>query len=254
MRTTLIRSLSLSILLALVLSACAPAATTPVAPTAEPVSAAPTTAPATNALATVEPATTAPTEPAATAAPTAAAPRGDLSNVARTLRLPDLKGRAIKAVTENAYTPLNYVDAATGEAMGWEYDATNEICRRLNCKVEWDVLSWDAMIPAVKDGQFDVGMDGITINDERKQQVDFSDPYMVSQQFMLVRANEDRFTTATEFGANGDLLIGSQAGTTNFYTAVYSVLDGTSRTRASSCSRRSAQRCRRCWRATSTLC
>jgi ABC-type amino acid transport substrate-binding protein len=169
-------------------------------------------------------------------------------------QLPDLEGRAVNAVTENAYTPLNFIDPVTGEAVGWEYDATNEICRRLNCKVEWDVVSWDAMIQAVKDGQFDVGMDGITINDERKQQVDFSDPYMVSQQFMLVRANEDRFTTATEFAANDDLLIGSQAGTTNFYTAVYSVLDGTSRTRASSCSRRSAQRCRRCWRATSTLC
>jgi polar amino acid transport system substrate-binding protein len=82
------------------------------------------------------------------------------------------------------------------------------------------------MIPAVKDGQFDVGMDGITINDERKQQVDFSDPYMTSQQFMLVRADEDRFRDAAEFGANAELLIGSQAGTTNFYTAVYEVLDG----------------------------
>jgi polar amino acid transport system substrate-binding protein len=69
-------------------------------------------------------------------------------------------------------------------------------------------------------------MDGITITDERKQQVDFSDPYMTSQQFMLVRADEDRFATAEEFAANPDLLIGSQSGTTNFYTAVYEVLDG----------------------------
>ena len=37
------------------------------------------------------------------------------------------------------------------------------------------------MIAAVQEGQFDVGMDGITINDERKQQVDFSDPYLTSQ-------------------------------------------------------------------------
>ena len=72
------------------------------------------------------------------------------------------------AVTENAYTPLNFVDPATGKAVGWEYDAVNEICRRLNCTVDWQVTSWDAMIPAVQDGQFDVGMDGITINDERK--------------------------------------------------------------------------------------
>ncbi len=130
------------------------------------------------------------------------------------------------AVTENAYTPLNFVDPATGKAVGWEYDAVNEICRRLNCQVDWQITAWDAMIPAVKEGQFDVGMDGITITDERKQEVDFSDPYMTSQQFMLVRADEDRFSTAEEFGANPDLLIGSQAGTTNFYTAVYDVLDG----------------------------
>ena len=59
-----------------------------------------------------------------------------------------------------------------------------------------------------------------------RQQVDFSDPYMVSQQFMLVRADEDRFSTPEEFAADPDLLIGSQTGTTNFYVAVYDVLDG----------------------------
>jgi polar amino acid transport system substrate-binding protein len=129
-------------------------------------------------------------------------------------------------VTGNDYTPLNFVDPATGEAVGWEYDAVNEICRRLNCAVDWQVTSWDTMIAAVQEGQFDVGMDGITITDERKQQVDFSDPYMVSQQFMLVRADEDRFTDAKTFGANSELLVGAQAGTTNFYVAVYNVLDG----------------------------
>lgn len=140
--------------------------------------------------------------------------------------LPDLKGRTIVAVTENAYTPLNFADPKTGQGIGWEYDAFNEIAKRLNAKVDWKLASWDTMIQAVRDGQFDVGMDGITINDERKKQVDFSDPYMVSQQFMLVRANEDRFTDAKSFAANPDLLVGAQAGTTNFYVAVYNVLDG----------------------------
>ena len=56
--------------------------------------------------------------------------------------------------------------------------------------------------------------------------MDFSDPYMVSQQFMLVRKDETRFKSAAEFAANPKLLIGSQAGTTNFYVAVYNVLDG----------------------------
>ena len=140
--------------------------------------------------------------------------------------LPDLKGKTITAVTENAYTPLNFVDPKTGQGIGWEYDAVNEIAKRLNAKVDWKLSSWDTMISAVRNGQFDVGMDGITINDKRKKQVDFSNPYMVSQQFMLVRADENRFKTPQEFKANGKLLVGAQPGTTNFYVAVYNVLDG----------------------------
>lgn len=140
--------------------------------------------------------------------------------------LPDLKGRTIVAVTENAYVPLNFADPKTGEGIGWEYDAFNEIAKRLNAKVEWKLTSWDAMIQAVRDGQFDVGMDGITINDERKAQVDFSDPYMVSEQLMLVRADETRFTDGPSFAALKDGLVGAQPGTTNFYVAIYNVLDG----------------------------
>lgn len=140
--------------------------------------------------------------------------------------LPDLQGRAIKAVTENAYVPLNFVDPKTGEAVGFEYDLFNEIGKRLNAKVEWNLSSWDVMIQSVKDGQFDVGMDGITINPERAEQIDFSDSYLTSQQFMLVRADESRFADAKSFAADKDLLVGAQAGTTNFYVAVYSVLDG----------------------------
>jgi polar amino acid transport system substrate-binding protein len=145
---------------------------------------------------------------------------------AGTAGLPDLKGRTVVAVTENAYTPLNFVDPKTGKAVGWEYDAVEEIAKRINAKIDWKTSSWDTMIQAVRDGQFDVGMDGITINDERKAQVDFSVPYMTSQQFMLVRADESRFTDEKTFAANPKLLVGAQAGTTNFYVAVYNVLDG----------------------------
>ena len=140
--------------------------------------------------------------------------------------LPDLGGRTVVAVTGNDYVPLNFVDPGTGESVGWEYDAVNEICRRLNCSVDWQVTAWDTMIQAVRDGQFDVGMDGITITEERAERVDFSIAYLTSQMFMLVRAGESRFTTPDQVAADADLLIGSQAGTTNFSVAVYEILDG----------------------------
>jgi polar amino acid transport system substrate-binding protein len=140
--------------------------------------------------------------------------------------LPDLKGRKIVAVTENAYYPLNFTDPKSGKGIGWEYDAVNEIAKRLNAKVEWQTTSWDSMIQAVQGGQFDIGMDGISITDERKKQIDYSDPYMVSEQFMLVRGNEKRFADAKSFAADEKLLVGAQSGTTNFYVAVSDLLGG----------------------------
>lgn len=139
--------------------------------------------------------------------------------------LPDLGGKDITIVTENAYPPLQFLDKG-GQAIGWEYDMVAELAKRLNVKVTYATISWDAMIPAVSEGQFDAGMTGITITDERKATVDFSDPYMRSESIMMVRGDEARFTDAASFAAGAELLIGAQPGTTPFYTAVYSVLDG----------------------------
>lgn len=140
--------------------------------------------------------------------------------------LPDLGGKTLVVVTENAYPPLQFVDPKTGEQIGWEYDAMAEIGKRLNAKIEYQNISWDAMIQSVSDGQYNMGMTGITIKDDRKEKVDFSDSYMTSQMLMLVRSDETRFTDAASFAALEDGLVGTQAGTTPFYTAVYEVLDG----------------------------
>ncbi|MFN3293249.1 MAG: transporter substrate-binding domain-containing protein [Gemmobacter sp.] len=139
--------------------------------------------------------------------------------------LPDLGGREIVVVTENAYPPLQFLDK-DGKAVGWEYDAMAEIARRLNATVTYQNISWDAMIPAVSEGQFDIGMTGITIRDDRKDKVDFSDAYMRSEMVMLVRGDETRFADAASFAANPDLLMAAQPGTTPFYVGVYEVLDG----------------------------
>jgi polar amino acid transport system substrate-binding protein len=140
--------------------------------------------------------------------------------------LPDLKGRKVTVVTENAYPPLQFIDPKSGKQIGWEYDAMNEIAKRLNMTVEYQNTSWDAMIEAVSGAQYDVGMTGITIKEERKAKVDFSDAYMRSEMFMLVRGDESRFTDAATFAAFKDGLFGAQVGTTPFYVAVYNVLDG----------------------------
>jgi polar amino acid transport system substrate-binding protein len=142
-----------------------------------------------------------------------------VSSAVAATALPDLKGRTIQAVTENAYTPLNFADPKTGQGIGWEYDAVNEIGKRLNAKIVWNTMAWDPMIQAVHDGQYDIGMDGISITDDRKKQVDFSDPYMDNKEYMLVRKDEKRITQPGDLVTNTDLLVGAQSGTSGFYAS-----------------------------------
>ncbi|MEL6679022.1 MAG: transporter substrate-binding domain-containing protein [Pseudomonadota bacterium] len=148
------------------------------------------------------------------------------SLTAQSLPVDSLKGRTVVVVTENAYPPLQFIDPSSGNAIGWEYDALEEIAARTGMSYEIQNTSWDAMIPAVSEGQYDMGMTGITIREDRAEVVDFSAPYMRSEMFMLVRADEDRFDDAESFAGLEDGLVGAQAGTTPFYVAVYDVLDG----------------------------
>lgn len=159
----------------------------------------------------------------ATAAAIAAAA---FTTVAAAADLPDLGGQEITVVTENAYPPLQFVEPSSGNAIGWEYDAMAEIATRLNATITYENISWDAMIPAVSEGQFDLGMTGITIREDRAEIVDFSDAYMRSEMVMMVRGDEERFTDAASFAADADLLMAAQPGTTPFYVGVYDVLDG----------------------------
>ncbi|MEM7344203.1 MAG: transporter substrate-binding domain-containing protein, partial [Chloroflexota bacterium] len=133
--------------------------------------------------------------------------------------LPDLGGHTVTVAVENAYLPFNYIDLATGEAAGWDYEAIDEICNRLNCVPEYVETRWDGMIIAVSEGQFDMAADGITITEERAQIVDFSEGYINIEQRLLVQLGEDRFASTDDFVANEALIIGTQLGTTNYDTA-----------------------------------
>src|SRR6202035_738887 len=80
---------------------------------------------------------------------------------------------------EGAYEPWNLTDSS-GKIVGFEVDLANDLCKRagLECKVI--AQDWDGMIPGLKAGQFDVIMDGMSITDERKKEIDFSKPYAAS--------------------------------------------------------------------------
>ena len=125
----------------------------------------------------------------------------------------------VRIAVENAYLPFNYLDPDTGEPTGWDYEVWDEICRRLGCTPEYIETSWDGMIQAVADGQFDAAADGITITEERDEIVDFSVGYIALEQKLLVRADEDRISSIEDIVADESLNFGTQTGTTNYEVA-----------------------------------
>ena len=135
-----------------------------------------------------------------------------------TAMLPDLGGRLVTVAVENAYIPFNFIDDETGEPDGWDYDALAEICARLNCVPEYIEQSWEGMIVAVSNGEYDLAAGGITVTDERKEIVAFSDGYIDVAQRMMVQLDEDRFASVADFVA-GEYRIGVQVATTNYKAA-----------------------------------
>lgn len=129
-----------------------------------------------------------------------------------------LEGRIVTVGVENLYPPFNFIDDATGEGAGFDYDIWREICDRLDCTAEFAEAGWPAVIEETGQGVYDTAADGISITEERKAIVAYSDSYMSTIQKFMVRADEDRFTTSDEFIA-GSYVVATQVGTTNYELA-----------------------------------
>ena len=80
---------------------------------------------------------------------------------------------------EGAYEPWNLTDSS-GKIVGFEPDLAMDLCKRAGLECKIIAQDWDGMIPGLKAGKFDVIMDGMSITDERKKEIDFTKPYAAS--------------------------------------------------------------------------
>ena len=85
--------------------------------------------------------------------------------------------QTIRIGTEGAYPPWNNLNSA-GELEGAEIDFGNEACERMGVTCEWVTQDWDGIIPALLQGKYDIIIAGMSITEERKEKVNFTDGYM----------------------------------------------------------------------------
>lgn len=132
---------------------------------------------------------------------------------ASSLMAADLGGKLFKVGSDTTSPPMESVDPATGQIVGFDVDVVNAVCAKINCKAEFVTTGWDGIFAALDQGNFDFVASGVSITDERKKAMDFTDPYIVNSQAVLMRV-EDAVTSADDFKSKG-LKLSAQANTTD---------------------------------------
>ena len=118
----------------------------------------------------------------------------------------------IKIGTEGAYAPFNSLNAA-GELEGFDIDIANALCEEMQVECEFVTQDWDGIIPALQAGNYDAIIASMSITDERKQQVDFTNKYYNTPPALVVPKDSD-LTEATPEALAGKT-IGAQTSTTH---------------------------------------
>ncbi|MCG7342615.1 basic amino acid ABC transporter substrate-binding protein [Sporosarcina sp. ACRSL] len=92
--------------------------------------------------------------------------------------------------TDATYAPMEYMDEK-GNIVGIDIDIVNAIAEAAGFEVEYKNYGWEPLFPALKNGEIDFAVSSITITDERKESYDFTNPYFVANQLILVLEDSD---------------------------------------------------------------
>ena len=124
-----------------------------------------------------------------------------LTVLASLLLIGNVYADKIKIGTEGAYPPWNSKDAS-GALIGFEVELAYSLCRYIGRQCEVVEQDWDGMIPALQMRKFDAIMAGMSITDERKKVITFSQGYADEVASLAVMKGSDLEGMETPEGVN----------------------------------------------------
>ncbi|MBO8127322.1 MAG: basic amino acid ABC transporter substrate-binding protein [Firmicutes bacterium] len=121
----------------------------------------------------------------------------------------------LRVGSDVAFPPFEYVDENTHEYTGFDMDMVRALAEEMGMEVEIYNVAWEGIIPGLLNGNYDLIASAMTITEERKMSVNFSDPYFNAEQVILVRINDDTIhgpddlkgkAVAVQLGTTGDFV------------------------------------------------
>ena len=140
----------------------------------------------------------------------------------------DIQRTGDLVVATNAeFKPYEYIE--NNQIVGIDMDIMQAICDELGMNLVIENMAFDSILPAIQSGKASVGAAGMTVTEDRKKNVDFSDSYTTSKQVIIV--NDEKSSAADNTIKSVDDLkgknIGVQLGTTGDTFATDYEKDGT---------------------------
>lgn len=122
--------------------------------------------------------------------------------------------------TNVAFPPYEFYDDVTGEPTGIDVEIAKAIAAKLGYEVDVKDIDFGAIVPAIQAGKYDFAAAGMTVTEERKQMVDFTDTYATAVQVVIVPEDSTFESIYDIVDANGSVKIAVQQDTTgDIYTS-----------------------------------
>lgn len=119
----------------------------------------------------------------------------------------------LTVATDATWPPFEYVNTDTKAIEGFDIDVMTAIAEEAGLEIEFVNVAWDPLLTGMAQGTYDMAISSITITEDRKKDMLFSDPYFAAGQIVVVGINESAITGPGNLAG----MVGAQIGTTGAF-------------------------------------